>query len=182
VNRYDLIVGEQAHRAVAAIARLGRRAGMPALEEAAWEVAGELMAKHRDLGLRARAGRLVVGSAAAVYARVFLPPASWTLRDAEVDIEGGRLDLVWDTDDARVVYDEVKLVGSLDRPRGEGRTSRQVRAYLAHGNITHGDAFGGVRLVLLGAPRHSMLIGPGERRARLVDTPLWFAELGEDRA
>lgn len=183
MNRYDLVVGHAVHKVIGSVALLGREAGATRLREVAWTTAGDLLADpSKKLGLRKRAAQLVVASTAAVYARIFLPPCDWTLLGTEVAIDGGRIDLVWRVDDGRVVYDELKLGGSLDLPRGPGRTSRQVHAYADHGLAAHGAAFAGVRLCLLGAPRQSLLIGPGAAVRRLIDTELWFADIEEAAA
>lgn len=171
---YQRMVGTLTHRAVADIAGRGPGLTDEELASQAWTTARELVRAQPELGSRSRAARLVIATSAAVYVRCFLPPAPWSLSGAEVEIEGGRIDLVWTAPDTSVVYDELKLAGALGRPTGQGPTSRQTARYSAHGLATHGERFAGVRLVLLGAPRHSMLIGPGDRLRRLADTPFWF--------
>jgi len=167
------ITGALAHLTIADIARLSRTATEPELLERAWSLAGTLV-RDAGLGSRARCCRLEIAGAAGVYVRYFLPPVSWTLVGSEVEIDDGRLDLVWATEGA-VLYDELKLTAGHGLPTGEGPTRRQAARYSVHGSATYGERFAGVRLVLLGAPRHSQLIGPGAALQRLIDTPFWFA-------
>lgn len=181
METYDTTVGELAHLAIAQIAAIGRAEGQGDLGPRAWSIAGELVRGRPQLGYRSRAARLSVASAAAVYAGYFLPPAGWHLIGSEIEIPGGRLDLGWRSEDDLIIYDEIKLAASQGSKRGDGPTSRQVARYAAYGVAEHGAQFAGVRLILLGTPRRSMLVGPGDRLVRLTDTALWFEGNGEVR-
>ena len=172
---YAIALGAVAHRLVGLLATEYRHLTGPALLAELWSAAGRLATTER-FGRRARAARMGAAGAAAVYQRYFLPPADWTLIGVEVAIDGGRLDLAWELPGSTVVFDEVKLAFGRSRAGGNGPTDRQVRRYLAHGDATFGERFGGVRLLRLGAPRTSMLVGPGSRLRRLADTTLWFGQ------
>jgi hypothetical protein len=142
---------------------------------ACWPIAIHLLPSG-SLGPRTRAGRLTVASLAAVYVTCFLPPDGWTLVGVEQELgDAGRVDLVWRGPAGELLYDELKLAATLAPPTGgDGPGRRQSARYAAHGSLEHGARFAGVRLILLGAPRHSMLVGPGGRLRRLTDTPYWF--------
>lgn len=171
---HSLILGELVHRAVAEIA--GGDLGRPATEivETCWPIAIRL-SRARPLGTRARAAKLTVASLTAVYIRYFLPPKGWTLLAAELDLGGdGRVDLAWSGPRDEILFDEVKVAAALGQRGDDGPGRRQAARYAANGSRRCGDRFAGVRLVLLGAPRHSMLVGPGDRLRRLADTEFWF--------
>jgi hypothetical protein len=142
---------------------------------ACWPIAIHLLPSG-SLGPRTRAGRLTVASLAAVYVTCFLPPDGWTLVGVEQELgDAGRVDLVWRDPAGELLCDELKLAATLAPPTGgDGPGRRQSARYAAHGSLEHGARFAGVRLILLGAPRHSMLVGPGGRLRRLTDTPYWF--------
>lgn len=170
---YAVSLGTITHALVGCLATECRGLAGAGLGAALWSAACGLATVER-FGRRARAARMSAAGAAAVYHRYFLPPPEWTLTGCEVDIEGGRIDLVWELEGSTVIFDELKLAFGRSRPRGVGPTDRQVRRYLAYGHATYGERFGGVRLLLLGAPRHSRLVGPGSQLRLLSDTSLWF--------
>jgi hypothetical protein len=174
-SRYAMDLGSITHALVGYLATECRTRTGPELGRLLWAAAGRLATAER-FGRRARTARMSAAGAAAVYHRYFLPPPAWRLIGVELDIEGGRIDLGWELEASTVVFDELKLAFGRSRPRGFGPTTRQARNYLAHGKVTFGERFAGVRVLLLGAPRHSMLVGPGDQLRRLSDTPLWFAE------
>lgn len=172
---YAVQLGSITHLLIGLLARDLRGLTAEAVLSEIWAAAGRLATRDR-FGSRARAARITAAGAAATYYRYFMPPATWLLAGVEVEIEAGRIDLAWQSPDGVVVFDELKLASGRGRARGAGPTDRQTRRYLAHGDASLGDRFGGVRLVLLGAPRHSMLVGPGALLRRLPDTALWFGQ------
>jgi len=170
------LVGAATHRAI------GRLVEDPAawsdgdLDRRASLLAGRLLAEHPEAPLRRQARRQVARDAAA-YARWFLPPAGWTLLGSEVPLgDAGRVDVAWRTGDGEVVYDEVKRAATADAPSPSW--VRQALRYAAHGRGAHGDAFAGVRLILLGAPRSSRLITGHGASQPLPGTALWFGPDG----
>jgi hypothetical protein len=178
---YRMSVGKLAHRTVAEVAGgdLSRSTRETVAE--CWPVVIRL-APAGSLGARTRAARITAASLAAVYVRFFLPPPGWTLTAVEAQLaDDGRVDLVWVSSEGTVVFDELKLAGTSGRSGGDGPDRRQAARYSAYGSRIHGERFGGVRLVMLGAPRHSMLVGPGARLCRLSDSPLWFERGDADR-
>lgn len=170
---YEAIVGRTAHILVG-LAATHRSERPDELRERIWQASGRLIRLHPELRMRARAARISAAGAAAVYARFFMPDERWSLAGNEVEIPDGRIDLVWHGTEGHVLYDELKVALGRAQASGDGPTRRQAARYLAHGTRTHGEHFAGVRVLLLGAPRHSLLL-TGESIVPLETTELWFA-------
>jgi hypothetical protein len=98
-------------------------------------------------------------TAAAVYFRLFAPAGTWELLGVEAAYGRNRADLVWRTSGGGVVIDEIKSGVALDRFENE-RLEQQVARLLTGGAATHGEPFGGVRVVLLATPARSYLARP----------------------
>lgn len=173
VQEHATALGSVAHQLIAELVTDLRDRDEPAVLIDLWARAGRLATRER-FGSRARAARISAAGAAATYRRYFLPTPDWTILGVELPIDGGRVDIAWEGPGSVIVFDEIKLAFGRSRARGAGPTDRQVRGYLAHGEAAFGERFGGVRLLLLGAPRYSMLIGPGSQLRRLSETALWF--------
>jgi hypothetical protein len=166
-------VSERAHRVIALAAAECHPLGATDLHEVAWELTGRVLAAT-PITQRTRSARLMIAGHAAVYLRYFIPPASWRFLGAELELgPGARADGAWESAEG-VLVDEVKLAATLARPGGEGPARRQAARYSALAAARWGDRFVGARLVFLGGPRYSLLVGPGDRLRRLVDTPYWF--------
>lgn len=171
-ERFPREIGERTHRVVGELARLGQDLSEMDRTELAWTLAIQAMAE-RPLSSRLRAGRLMIAGNAAVYGRFLLPPKPWWLVGSEVPtLDGGRLDLVWEHPDGRVMYDELKITMGARDPMAMTATREQSGRYLADGMARHA-AFVGVRICALGAPRHSRLLASG-RLLRVCETEFWF--------
>lgn len=171
------LVGSAIHRVIGELAPLAH-VPLETLIETAWVLAGAAVADVR-LGRRARAARLTIAGAAAVYVERFLPPASWRSLGTELELgEGRRGDLGW----ARgwVLIDELKSADAVTAPRGNGPTLRQVVDYARLGRQRYGERFIGVRLIFLGAPNRSRLVTPDGLNVALADTPYSFGRLDRE--
>jgi len=99
------------------------------------------------------------------YLIAYRPAAPWTLHAAEHPVPGGRIDLVWMLPDGAVLYDEIKTT-HVGATSPDPEWLRQTRRYAEAGAATHGTAFRGVRLVVLGAPATSQHVTPTGGSAR----------------
>lgn len=177
--RVDLpsqLVGMTTHRAIRCVVEAPDAWRTGDVDRLAFRLAGSLLTEHAA-ALCWRQARRLVARDTATYARWFLPPAEWTLLGVEVPLgDAGRVDVAWRTASGEVVYDEVKRAGLPDAP--SPGWCRQARRYAEHGRRTHGDAFGGVRLVLLGAPWTSRLVTGNGASYALPGSAYWFG--GDD--
>lgn len=107
-------------------------------------------------------------SAVAVYFRYFAPPADWQHHATELTTaDGCRFDLTWLLPDGRYVIDEIKAGRPASAAERHG-DQQQLDRYLAAGALMWGEHFGGVRLLMLGAPRDSAWVAAGGQREVIV--------------
>jgi hypothetical protein len=91
---------------------------------------------------------------AAIYLRLFALDSSWQLVGRERTAGKQRFDLVFQNQAGDVLIDEIKT-GRFEQ-RMEVKTLRtQIARQLEAGNREWGEAFQGIRAVILGAPRRS---------------------------
>jgi len=112
-----------------------------------------------------QAAKQALLTTAAVYFRWFTPPDEWEFLGTEVKAGGCRFDLVWQTA-GQVVVDEIKS-GAMAVP-GRGGFEPQVARLIKGGATKYGDAFVGVRVIILAAPALSYLARPGGDREALL--------------
>ena len=115
--------------------------------------------------VRRQAAKQALLTTASVYFAWFTPPDDWEFLGAEVQGRGCRFDLVWRVD-GKFVVDEIKS-GALAVP-GRGGFEPQVARLVRGGEAKYGDAFVGVRVIILAAPRLSYLARPGGGREALL--------------
>jgi hypothetical protein len=165
--------GTYAHELVAEIARRSRTESPAVIDAALWAIAGEVVTDE-IWGRRTRTARLVATGQASIYRSCFLPPQDWILVGTEVEIDGGRLDAVWELpENGGIIYDEIKSSQSLRIPHGPGPTADQVARYIDYGRRTLGESFIGVRLIFLASPGSSRLVTPTSSTL-LAETRFWF--------
>lgn len=112
-----------------------------------------------------QAAKQALLTTAAVYFRWFTPPDEWGFLGTEITARGCRFDLVWQTA-GQVVVDEIKS-GAMGVP-GRGGFEPQVARLIQGGATKYGDAFVGVRVIILAAPALSYLARPGGDREPLL--------------
>lgn len=113
-----------------------------------------------------QAARQRLSAAVACYFRFFFDE-EWTLYGREVRVGRSRLDLVWETPRAEIVADEIKagrLQGRAEREAVTGQAAKALKA----GTKEWGTRFAGIRVLFLGAPRHSYLLRPDNEREPLA--------------
>lgn len=115
--------------------------------------------------VRRQAAKQALLTTASVYFGWFTPPDEWEFLGAEIEGPGCRFDLVWRVD-GKFVVDEIKS-GALAVP-GRGGFEPQVARLVRGGETKYGDAFVGVRVIILAAPRLSYLARPGGGREALL--------------
>jgi hypothetical protein len=162
------------HELIATIAARDPRDDVATLLAEISSLAPALACRQSGLGSRTRAATLVAMTSAATYVRRFLPPPTCRLIGTEMPVEGGRVDLVWGTGADGIIYDEVKLASGAGSHMVDGAALQQVLRYATAGRARHGDAFLGVRLLLLGAPRSSLFFDPAGRQQLLSGTRFQF--------
>ena len=155
-------MGTAAHRLIAELLEVGVREPTPLFIL-------EHVARHPVLQGRAvlyrQAAKQTLASALAVYFRYFAPAERWRLLGSEVAVGSCRFDLLFDVGGV-IVADELKS-GRLDGADAWQALERQLERELCGGRERWGDAFGGVRVLVLGAPRRSFLAAPEGTREPL---------------
>lgn len=124
-----------------------------------WVATGRLFAA-RPMPLN-QSSRQRAACATSVFFTRFHRPG-WTFLGAEVVLEEGRADLLWQLPDGRVVIDELKS-GSIGAVVEDRRTLEQVERYRQAGVRRFGADFAGVRLLPLTSPgraRFHPAVGP----------------------
>ena len=142
-------VGELAHALIAGLLADGERAP----EAARISAAAARLPGLADVGSYRLAVRQRVLTSAAVYFRLFAPPAEWVFEGSELRGPRAQFDLVWRSAEG-VIVDELKTGRSATRREIAAVREQAARETLA-GSMVFGEAFLGVRLVSLGAPRTS---------------------------
>jgi hypothetical protein len=107
-------------------------------------------------------------STAAIYFRFLVPDLGWRLEGTEVDVPGGRLDLLFRRPDGALLADELKT-GALALPLERLEAEEQVARQLTGGLERFGTSLTGVRLVVLGAPRRSYLLSSDGGRHPILE-------------
>ena len=146
-------VGALTHALIAGLLAHGHRAPSPACISAAAAALPGLaeIAKFR-LAVRQRA---LTG--AAIYFRLFVPDREWAFEGAEVPGPNARFDFVWRSADG-VIVDELKT-GRVATRREIKAVHEQSAREMHAGSAVFGDAFLGVRVLSLAAPRTSFFTG-----------------------
>jgi len=119
-----------------------------------------------DVGSYRMAVRQRILTSAALYFRLFMPPAEWVFEGAELRASRARFDLVWRSP-AGVIVDELKTGRSATR-REIAAVREQAARETAAGTMVFGEQFLGVRVVSLGAPRTSFFCDR-DGRSTLLD-------------
>jgi hypothetical protein len=112
------------------------------------------------------AARQQLISGASVYFAFFAPGADWQLVGSEVRVGNARFDLVWRTP-AGVVIDEIKS-GPITTPEGRAALDAQLKRHLAVAAAAYGPEFVGERVLVLSAPRTSLMVKPGGERVGIL--------------
>jgi len=146
-------MGREVHRLIADLVSAGIRQPTPRQLRA--HVAGHpLVSDPRIIYRQAAKQRLLV--ATALYFRFFAPPAPWRLLGTEVTMGNSRLDLVWGHGQ-EVIADEIKSGRIVDRFERD-QLELQIDRALANANDRYGDAFTGLRVLMLAAPTKSFVL------------------------
>jgi hypothetical protein len=116
-----------------------------------------------------RAHQQNAAGAVSTFFNRLLPPPCWHFHGAEVSLGRGRVDLLWQDRDGRLLLDELKT----GRPELLATTSNQeqVARYLRDGTHIFGDALVGIRLVCTSNPRRSQFLQLGTPAVPLFTTP-----------
>lgn len=163
-NTRQLVVGERAHRIVAAALRAETPLSRSAQATMLARCGRQVFAEH-PVEYRTRESLLDAVTAAGVYLHRFRPTARWRLVADEFAVPGSRFDLVYRSQAGAVLIDELKL--------GVGRTAEtavreQIDRYLEAGGHHWGSSFVGVRLCAVHEPLQSRLFLPDRRRTVLL--------------
>lgn len=164
IQTHALQVGDRAHRIVGAVLQqqLAPQRSMQALTLT--RAASEIFRQY-PVEYRTREAYFDAVTAAGVYLHRFRPPAPWCLVDTEMQVGGGRLDVVHRRDGIGVLIDELKLgVGR----HGESLVQDQIKRYLAAGQELWGTDFIGVRLCAVHEPVQSRLYSNDVPKPQLI--------------
>lgn len=143
-------IGQAAHQVIARLLREGVREPSP-------EVLFRAVASHpvcQNAPVYRQAARQRLTAAVAVYFRFLLPDAGWGLVGDEVQLEGARLDLLWEHRSGRVRADELKAGRAVQAVEAQSLAAQLARQ-LEAGAAAYGERFVGVRVLVLAAPSHS---------------------------
>lgn len=117
--------------------------------------------------------RRVVAAEAVSLAHKYLtriaPSSPWRLLGVEVETGDGVVDLAWEHEDGRVVFDELKTTRVATSKVPEDWLG-QVRRYAAAGAAQHAGSFTGVRLLPLNRMHLARLVAASGRIVRLSPT------------
>lgn len=143
-------MGAAAHRVIATLAAATTAPNYAQIKDA---VSGALP----HLGeMEARAHRQnLVGQAVTYFGRLG-PGPGWSFHGAEVRLGVGRVDLLWRTEDGRLLVDEVKTGHRAFF--GTAIQLEQGRLYLRQCRRLYGPSVTGLRLLCLSSPRHSLFL------------------------
>ena len=157
------VLGRAAHELIAELCVTG-------LRTACWEDISHAVALHpacRQPAARRQAARLWLCSVVSMYFRLFVPPQGWSLVGSEVAAAGCRFDLVWRSRfDQTCFADELKTGKAADFIGGR-QLEQQLARQLRGGHHQYGEAFTGVRVLILAAPRRSFVAATNGHRALL---------------
>jgi hypothetical protein len=104
------------------------------------------------------------------YLTLLAPDPSWTLLDIEADSGDGPVDVAWiQPATGQVFFDEIKTSRGGHRNLPVAWIAQCAR-YAKAGAEGFGDAFAGVRLMPLNAPRLTSLVTPDGRCSRISPT------------
>lgn len=110
---------------------------------------------------------------AATYFRFFAPAGHWLLVGTELELGDSRADIVWRPQPGNYLVDELKSTAPTSlTPRDA--TTDQLARQLAGGRTNFGDAFAGIRLLALSAPRRSLFVSPTGALSPLYEETLWL--------
>ena len=154
-------VGVLAHALIAELLAAGARHPTP---ERISSAAARLPALA-DVGSYRVAVRQRIVTSAALYFRLFIPPAGWVFDGAELRGPSARFDLVWRSAGG-VIVDELKSGRSATRREIAALREQAARETRA-GAAVFGPDFLGVRVVSLGAPHTSFFTDRDGRCAPL---------------
>lgn len=161
---HQLVVGDRAHRIVAAALRAETPPNRTAHAMLLAQLGRQVFAKH-PVEYRSRESLLDAITAAGVYLFRFRPAPQWSLIAEEFVAEMSRFDLVHRDTRGSTLIDELKL--------GVGRSAEtgvrnQIDRYLTVGSRLWGCDFVGVRLCAVHEPLQSRLYLPDRRRSVLL--------------
>jgi hypothetical protein len=158
-------VGQAAHLLIASLVQKGLR--RPSPEDLFAAVASSDLVAARVSSYRQAAKQRLLG-AASLYFRFFALGEGWSFAGAEVSIDGGRLDLVWEGTGG-VLSDEIKT--GWPRDLAERRELEdQIGRQLAGARRKFGPSFAGIRVLILGRPGASFLLkADGSREPLTVE-------------
>lgn len=146
-------LGRMAHHVIADLAAGPERD--PGLEEILSAISAQPAVRSARGPLR-QSARMWLCGVSATYFRMFAPSPAWRLFATELPLPGCRLDLAWTDDAGRTWADELKTGKAPQLTLGAGldaQVDRQLRA----GDAEFGDAFLGVRVLMLAAPSMSFV-------------------------
>lgn len=163
-NNHQLVVGDRAHRIVAAALRCEQPASRASTAILLTRCGRQVFAEH-PVDYRTRESMLDAVTAAGVYLHRFRPADGWRVVADEFAVDGARFDLVHRHAEGAVLVDELKLgVGR----GGETAVRDQIDRYLDAGHRMWGSSFIGVRLCAVHEPLQSRLYLPDRRRSVLL--------------
>ncbi len=163
-NTHQLIVGDRAHRIVAAVVRQQPQHGRSA-HAINLARCGRAVFDDHPVEYRTRESFLDAVTAAGVYLHRFRPGPDWTLIPDELVDGRNRFDLVHQHRDGGMLIDELKL--------GVGRSAEtavrdQIDRYVTAGSRRWGSSFMGLRLCAVHEPLQSRFYLPDRRRSLLL--------------
>jgi len=148
-------MGVEVHRLLGDLFRKGVRRPSPV--ELRRFVANHPLVNRPEISYRQTARqRLLIPTA--IYLRLFAPSDEWEFVGAEVKLGRRRADLVWQSAQG-ILIDEVKAGAAAARFERDA-LAEQVKSLVQHGTDAYGDAFLGVRAIVLASPRTSYLARP----------------------
>jgi hypothetical protein len=132
-----------------------------------WVSTAKLFA-HAPMVLNHGSRQRTACAVASYFVRFHRP--NWRFAGAEVALGTGRVDLVWELPEQRVLVDELKL-GSLGEAIEDAATLAQIDRYRQAGRERWAERFAGVRLLPLTSPGRALFFPPAGVRVPLADAP-----------
>ncbi len=162
-------VGTAVHAVVATLLEDGLvRPTLPEL----YGAVGRHIGDRRFLSSRSSLHDAVLAQAA-TYFRFFAPTSPWLLVGTELALGDARADVVWRPKPATYLVDELKSTAPTSLTPRDALTGQLARQ-LAGGRGHFGDAFAGIRLLALSAPRRSLFVSPTGALSPLYEETAWL--------
>lgn len=114
-------------------------------------------ARHAQVFGNLPKARATIASNANAYLTQYAPGPDANFLGAEIEVEGGRIDLAWFVPDLGIVVDEIKTVRQVHL-RTDNPGIAQCHRYVDAGLAQWGDQFAGVRYLPLSHPADALFI------------------------